>query len=149
MAGAVDHAIRITAQRTDRTYVRPARHQAGAARDPSLPPMGARFRLKAGFPLAGFRSDTQAVLRAMQRYGVIVADNGSNWYFTGTSEQGWDTAMLDEMVAPPQPAGRRPAGGGGYRRLAWLVGLNLGRAAVVVATIGVTRRRRLTAPPPT
>jgi hypothetical protein len=95
--GEVDHAIRITAARTDRSYVWPARHQAGAASDPDLPPMGARFRLKGDFDLSRFRPDTQVVLRAMQRYGVIVADNGSNWYFTGTSEEGWDVNMLDEL----------------------------------------------------
>jgi hypothetical protein len=100
-AGHIDHAIRITASRTDRSYVWPARHHAGAARDPNLPPMGARFRLKAGFDISRFRADTQVVLRAMQRHGVILADNGSNWYFTGTSEQGWDTAMLDELKSVP------------------------------------------------
>ena len=100
-AGLIDHAIRMTASRTDRSYLWPARHQAGAARDPSLPPMGARFRLKGSFDISRFRPDTQVVLRAMQRYGVIVADNGSNWYFTGTSEQGWDTAMLDQLKSVP------------------------------------------------
>jgi hypothetical protein len=103
-AGEVDHAIRITAARTDRSYLWPARHQAGAASDPNLPPMGARFRLKGDFDLSGFRPDTKVVLRAMQRYGVIVADNGSNWYFTGTSEEGWDTDMLDELKSVPAGA---------------------------------------------
>jgi hypothetical protein len=103
-AGSVDHAIRFTAQRTDRSYVWPARHQAGAASDPSLPPMGARFRLRADFPVARFRPDTQVVLRAMQRYGMVLADNGSNWFFTGTSENGWDTAMLDELKTVPAGA---------------------------------------------
>jgi hypothetical protein len=100
-AGRVDHAIRVTAQRTDRSFVWPARHHAGAARDPSLPPMGARFRLKASFDVSRFRPDTQVVLRAMQRHGLILADNGSNWYFTGTSEQGWDTGLLDELKTVP------------------------------------------------
>ena len=100
-AGNIDHAIRITASRTDRSYLWPARHHAGAARDPNLPPMGARFRLKSSYDISRFRADTQVVLRAMQRHGVILADNGSNWYFTGTSEQGWDTAMLDELKSVP------------------------------------------------
>lgn len=100
-AGDVDHAIRMTARRTDRSYVWPARHQAGAAGDPSLPPMGARFRLKASFDVSRFRPDTQVVLRAMQRHGMILADNGSDWYFTGTSEPGWDTGMLDELKSVP------------------------------------------------
>ena len=97
VAHEIDHAIRLTARRTDRSFVWPARHQAGAARDPALPPMGAWFRLKASFDISGFRPDTQAVLRAMQRHGLILADNGSDWYFTGTSEPGWDTAMLAQL----------------------------------------------------
>jgi hypothetical protein len=103
-AGTVDHAIRVTAQRTDRSYLWPARHQAGAASDPSLPPMGARFRLRPSFDLTRFRPDTQVVLRAMQRYGMILADNGSNWFFTGTAEDGWDPAMLDELKTVPAGA---------------------------------------------
>src|SRR5258705_6059474 len=85
----VDHAIRFTAQRTDRSFVWPARHQAGAARDASLPPMGARFRLKAGFSFAGFSPQTQVVLTAMQMYGLILADNGSNWVFQGGPHPRW------------------------------------------------------------
>jgi hypothetical protein len=103
-AGSVDHAIRLTASRTDRSFLWPARHHAGAANDPSLPPMGAWFRLKANFDLSRFRPDTQVVLRAMQRHGLIVADNGSNWYFTGTSEQGWDTDLLDQLKTVPAGA---------------------------------------------
>ena len=103
-AGDVDHAIRLTAARTDRSFLWPARHQAGAARDPSLPPMGAWFRLKVSFDISGFRPDTQVVLRAMQRHGLIVADNGSNWYFTGTSEPGWDTGLLDQLKTIPAGA---------------------------------------------
>jgi hypothetical protein len=103
-AGEVDHAIRLTAARTDRTFLWPARHHAGAARDPSLPPMGAWFRLKAGFDISRFRPDTQVVLRAMQRHGLILADNGSNWYFTGTSEPGWDTALLSQLKTIPAGA---------------------------------------------
>ena len=96
-AGHVDHAIRLTASQTDKSFLWPARHQAGQTVNPSLPPMGAWFRLKAGFDMSRFRPDTQVVLRAMQRHGLILADNGSNWYFTGTSEPGWDTDLLDEL----------------------------------------------------
>ena len=103
-AGSIDHAIRLTASRTDRSFLWPARHQAGAANDPSLPPMGAWFRLKAGFDISRFRPDTQAVLRAMQRHGLILADNGSNWYFTGTSEPGWDPGLLDQLKTIPAGA---------------------------------------------
>ncbi|HET9444375.1 MAG TPA: hypothetical protein VFO65_13680, partial [Acidimicrobiales bacterium] len=101
VAGEIDHAIRLTASRTDRSFVWPARHQAGAASDPDLPPMGAWFRLRGDFDLSRFRADTRVVLRAMQPHGLILADNGSNWHFTGASEEGWDTAMLDELKSVP------------------------------------------------
>jgi len=103
-AGVVTHAIRVTASRTDRSFLWPARHQAGSAADPSLPPMGARFRLKAGFDLSGYRPDTQTVLRAMQHYGLILADNGSDWYFGGAAQDGWDNSMLDELKTIPASA---------------------------------------------
>ncbi len=104
LAGNVDHAIRVTASRTDRSYVWPARHQAGYASDPNLPPMGARFRLKASFDVSGYRSDTQTVLRAFKKHGLILADNGSNWYFQGTAEDGWNEDFLDELKSIPAGA---------------------------------------------
>ena len=102
--GIVDHAIRFTAQRTDRTYVWPARHQAGAARDASLPPMGARFRLRSDFSFTGFSAQTQVVLTAMQRYGLILADNGSNWYFQGSTDSRWSDTLISELKRIPAGA---------------------------------------------
>lgn len=104
LAGEVTHAIRFTAHATDRSYVWPATHQAGSANNPNLPPMGARFRLRPDFDISGLRADTQAVLLAMKRYGLILADNGSDWYFGGTSEEGWDTDFLDELKSIPASA---------------------------------------------
>jgi hypothetical protein len=95
--GIIDHAIRVTAEETDQRFLWPARHQAGARRDPSLPPMGARFRLKKKFPMSGYHPETKVVLRAMKRYGVIVADNGSNWYFGGAEDIGWPDQVLNEL----------------------------------------------------
>jgi hypothetical protein len=103
-AGSVDHAIRFTTDKTDRRYLWPARHQAGSVSDPSYPPMGARFRLKAGYSLAGLRPDTQTVLRAMKTYGLILADNGSPWYFQGTSDTRWPSALLDQLKRIPASA---------------------------------------------
>jgi hypothetical protein len=103
-AGTVDHAIRFTTDKTNRAYVWPARHQAGAVSDPSYPPMGARFRLKAGYSLAGLRPDTQNVLRAMKSYGLILADNGSPWFFQGTSDTRWPSALLDQLKQIPASA---------------------------------------------
>jgi hypothetical protein len=96
-ARVIDHAIRVTASETDQKFVWPARHQAGARRDPKLPPMGARFRLKKKFPMAGYQPETRIVLRAMKRYGLILADNGSNWYFGGAEDVGWPSEVLDEL----------------------------------------------------
>jgi hypothetical protein len=103
-AGAVDHAIRVTAQQTDRLFIWPARHQAGAANNHNLPPMGARFRLKSSYDISHFSAYTQTILRAMKKYGLIVADNGSNWFFQGTAENGWPTSMLDELKSVPARA---------------------------------------------
>jgi len=103
-AGYVDHAIRFTTDTTNRRYLWPARHQAGSVSDSSYPPMGARFRLKASFPISGYRKDTRVVLRAMKHFGLVLADNGSPWYFQGTSEKGWPNGMLDELKSIPAKA---------------------------------------------
>ena len=103
-SGSITHAIRMTAETTDTSFVWPARHEAGARSDPNLPPMGARFRLKASFDISGFSPQAQVVLRAMQRYGLIVADNGSNWYFGGTADPAWPLALVDELKQIPAGA---------------------------------------------
>jgi hypothetical protein len=103
-SGLVSHAIRFTAARTDRSYVWPASHQAGAAADPDLPPMGARFRLQASFDTSRYLPETQVVLRAMQRHGMILADNGSNWYLTGSADEGWDERVIAQLKSIPASA---------------------------------------------
>jgi hypothetical protein len=100
-AGSVQHAIRFTAQQTDRSFIWPARHQAGAAANPALPPMGARFRLRAGFDTSRYTPATRAVLTAMKQFGMILADNGSNWYFQGAAESGWSDTMISELKSVP------------------------------------------------
>lgn len=102
-AGAIKHAIRFAVRRTDRSYLWPARHQAGAARDPSLPPMGARFRLKATFEISRFSTQAQVILRAMQHYGLILADNtnGTDWFFQGLSDQRWADSLTAELKTVP------------------------------------------------
>ncbi|HVF05111.1 MAG TPA: hypothetical protein VNA20_09740 [Frankiaceae bacterium] len=103
-AGVVDHAIRFTVARTDRSYVWPARHQAGAANDPNLPPMGARFRLKASYDISRFGADTRVVLTAMKKHGLMLADNGSDWYFTGAASNEWPDTFISEMKSVPAGA---------------------------------------------
>jgi hypothetical protein len=95
-AGVIDHAIRVTVPATQDSFVWPARHQAGDD-DPSLPPMGLRLRLKASVDVAGFPVQVQPILRAMQTYGLIVADNGSPWYLSGAPDERWDNDVLHAM----------------------------------------------------
>jgi hypothetical protein len=104
MSGKITHAIRMTAEMTDTSYIWPARHEAGASADPSLPPMGARFRLDANFNISRFSKQAQVVLRAMKTYGLILADNGSNWYFQGASDPRWSNAFLDQLKRIPASA---------------------------------------------
>ncbi len=104
LSGSVTHAIRMTAESTDTSYLWPARHEAGSASNPDLPPMGARFRLKASYDISGYSPQAQVVLRAMQHYGLILADNGSNWYFGGTADPAWPSALVDELKQVPASA---------------------------------------------
>ena len=94
-SGRITHAIRFTAPTSAPRYIWPARHQAGD--DPSAPPMGARFRLRRDFDLSGYSANTVTVLRAMQRYGLVLADNGTGWYFQGATSRHWPEALLDEL----------------------------------------------------
>jgi hypothetical protein len=103
-SGAITHAIRMTAETTDTSYIWPARHEAGASSNPDLPPMGARFRLKANYNISGYSAQAQVVLRAMQQYGLILADNGSNWYFGGTADENWPIALVNELKQVPASA---------------------------------------------
>jgi hypothetical protein len=102
--GRIDHALRITVPRTQRGYVHPATHYASASSDPSLPPMGLRLRLRASFDLSSFHGQALVVLRALQRYGAIVADNGSPWYITGAPDPRWREADLDQLKRVPGAA---------------------------------------------
>ena len=103
-SGAITHAIRMTAESTDTSFIWPARHEAGSSSNPDLPPMGARFRLKASYDISGYSPQAQVVLRAMQQYGLILADNGSNWYFGGTADPAWPSALVNELKEVPASA---------------------------------------------
>jgi hypothetical protein len=95
--GVIDHALRFTVQRTRRAYVWPARHYASSLTDPNLPPMGLRVRLKAGFDTRGFPRQARIVLEALKRYGMMVADNGSNWFVSGAPSPGWNNDDLHTL----------------------------------------------------
>lgn len=92
--GRIDHALRVTFSQTRRAYVYPARHHASRSTDPDLPRMGERLRLRASFDVSSLPGQARIVARAMQRYGLIVADNGSDWFVTGAPSRRWNDEAL-------------------------------------------------------
>jgi len=101
--GAIDHALRFTAPRTRAAYVFPARHLASSDRDRALPPMGLRVRLKRSVRVSRLPRQARVVARALQRYGMILADNGSPWYVSGAPDRRWDN---DDLHALGRLSGR-------------------------------------------
>ena len=107
----ITHAIRFTAQTTRTAYIWPARHEAGSSNNRNLPPMGARFRLKASFNIKGYCRDSspyckdaKAVLIEMKNYGLILADNGSDWFFQGSAYPQWPNALVSLLKGIPASA---------------------------------------------
>jgi hypothetical protein len=98
-SGRIDHAIRVTAPRTRDAYVWPARHSASDSNDPALPPMGLRLRLKSSVDTSRLPAQARIVAEAMKRYGVILADNGSSWFISGTPDDRWDNDALHALGA--------------------------------------------------
>jgi hypothetical protein len=96
-AGDITHALRFTAALTQEAYVWPARHQAGATTDTDVPPMGQRFRLKAGVDIGDFSPTNQIILQALTTYGMLLADNGSDWFLSGVPDDRWDNDDLHEL----------------------------------------------------
>jgi hypothetical protein len=96
-AGWIGHALRFTVRRSRRAYVYPARHYASPYTNPALPPMGLRLRLRRNYPVAGFPRQARVVLRALKRYGMIVADNGSSWYVSGAPDPRWSNDQLHTL----------------------------------------------------
>jgi hypothetical protein len=116
--GHIDHALRFTAPRTRRAFVYPARHFASSLTDPDLPAMGQRLRLRRGFDVSRFPPQARVLLRALKRYGMILADNGAPWYVSGAPHRRWSNDDLHSLHRVPGSAfevvdtGRlpRPAG---------------------------------------
>jgi len=96
-AGDINHALRFTAPSTQEAFVAPASHWASTITDPNAPPMGTRLRLKASVDISGFPGDDQVLLTAMQQYGLILADNGSAMFVTGTPDPRWNNNDLDQL----------------------------------------------------
>jgi hypothetical protein len=93
-AGEIAHALRFTVQRSQKAYLWPARHYASDNTNPNLPPMGARVRLKSSVNVAGFSPEVRVILVALQRYGMFLADNGSNWFVSGAPDERWNNDNL-------------------------------------------------------
>jgi hypothetical protein len=98
---SVNHAIRFTTDITRRHHIWPARHDAGSQDGTAYPPMGARFRLRAGYPTDGLSPATRAVVRAMKHYGLVLADNGSPWFFQGERNANWPDRLIAELKTIP------------------------------------------------
>jgi hypothetical protein len=106
-AGEIDHALRVTFQETQDGYIHPATHFASDSNDPSLPPMGLRIRMKASYDISGLTGQSLVIATAMKKYGMLVADNGSNWYFQGqggSASSCWNDNDLDQLKNVPNTA---------------------------------------------
>jgi hypothetical protein len=97
-AGEIRHALRFTAPQTQRAFVWPARHHASSLTGSQYPPMGARFRLRASFDISGFSAENQVILRALKKYGMMLADNGSAWYLSGAPDARWNNDDLRNLA---------------------------------------------------
>jgi hypothetical protein len=104
LSGRIAHALRFTVARTQAAYVAPATHFASKSSDASLPPMGLRLRLKAGFDLSSFSPQARVVLTALQQYGMFVADNGPDWYVSGEVNDAWEEQFRQELARVPASA---------------------------------------------
>jgi hypothetical protein len=96
-SGQIRHALRLTAPRTNDTFVWPARHYASHLDGEAYPPMGQRFRLKASYDISGFDPMIQVILQAMKTYGLMLADNGSAWFITGAPDPHWNDDVLSQL----------------------------------------------------
>jgi hypothetical protein len=96
-AGEIGHALRFTVSRTRRAYLPPARHWASSDTSVLRPPMGMRVRLKASFAIAGYPARVQVILRALKKYGMMVADNGSDWFLSGVADARWSDTELNTL----------------------------------------------------
>lgn len=102
-AGAVNHAIRFTAPASQAGYIYPATHAAGK-NNPSLPPMGLRVRLKADYDISKLTGQAKVIATAFKKYGMMLADNGSSWYFQGEKDPRWNDDELNQLKTIPGSA---------------------------------------------
>ncbi len=99
--GTLDHAVRFTTDVTSRHHLWPARHDAGSRDSLAYPPMGARFRLSDSFDESGYSTHARTVIEAFKRYGLVLADNGSPWFFQGERNAHWPAKLVEELKTIP------------------------------------------------
>ena len=102
-SGSINHALRFTIGRVQKAWVHPATHY-GTTTDTSYLPYGAKLRLKTSFDTSGYHGETLVILRALKKYGMIVADQGTSWYITGASDARWDDDDLNQLKTVPGSA---------------------------------------------
>jgi hypothetical protein len=102
--GGIDHALRVTFESTRDAWINPASHCAGDTGSASAPPMGLRLRLKSSYDTSSFTGQAAVIAAALKRYGVINADNGSNWFISGTSNKHWSNGQLNQLKSIPGSA---------------------------------------------
>lgn len=102
--GAINHALRFTVQLTQRGFIHPATHFASSSTDPARPPMGLRMRMKASYSCAAYTSEVQVICAALKKYGMLLADNGSNWFISGTHDPRWNDSRLSDLKRIPGSA---------------------------------------------
>jgi hypothetical protein len=100
----IDHALRFTVRQTQRGYIHPATHFASDSTAPNRPPMGLRLRMKPGYDCSGYSDEVQVICAALKKYGMLVADNGSDWYVSGAHDPRWDDDALGDLKRIPGSA---------------------------------------------
>ena len=103
-AGHINHALRVTVNQTQHGFIHPATHEASSSTNANRPPMGLRLRLSASFDISGYHGEARVILEALKTYGLIVADNGSNWFITGASDARWNDTDLNQLKSVPGSA---------------------------------------------
>jgi hypothetical protein len=102
--GVIRHALRFTVRSTQKGFIHPATHYASSSTDPSLPPMGLRLRMKASYSCASYSAEVQVICAALKKYGMLVADNGSDWYVSGDHDPRWNDDALGDLKRVPGSA---------------------------------------------
>jgi hypothetical protein len=102
--GVINHALRVTFSATQRGFIHPATHFASSSTNANRPPMGLRLRLNKDYDISGFTGQSRVILTALKKYGLIVADNGSNWFITGAADSRWSDNDLNQLKNVPGSA---------------------------------------------